>query len=162
MLSAIDRLRTLAVRDVMNRQVVTISANSTMADAGDVLRCNDISGAPVIDEKGHLVGVLAAADFLPESNGGKWTGHVVQELMQDFPGGPYHVEEHVERLVSEFMSPAVQTVDPGALLVQAARCLCIEHIHRVIVVDDEVRPIGILTSLDIVAAMVNVIEEESE
>lgn len=159
MLAVDERLRTLTVRDAMNKAVITVSAGDSMTQAGEVLRKHGISGAPVVDERGRLVGVLSARDFVPASaTGANWCERV-QELVQDYPGGPYHVEERQRQSVRDVMSTAVQTVDDDLPLVAAARCLCLEHIHRVIVVDDDIRPVGILTSLDIVAALVQSFDE---
>ncbi len=160
MFSTINRLDLLKVRDVMNRRVVTARVDQTMAEAGELLRTNRISGAPVVDEYGRVVGVITAVDFLPSHHQQRWPSNVVQELVQDYPGGPYHVEEHIDELVRDNMSTAVQTMDASTSLVAAARCLCLEHIHRVIVVDRQARPVGVLTSLDIVAALVNIVEEQ--
>jgi CBS-domain-containing membrane protein len=154
-----NRLQTLKVRDVMNRRVVTINQNATMCDAARVLRESRVSGAPVVDEQGRLVGVLSNADFLPDQQQDVGPCEFVQDLVQDYPGGPYHVEEHHEQLVKDAMSTAVQTMSPDTSLTEAAKCLCVEHIHRVIVVGPDARPLGVLTSLDIVAALVKVIEE---
>lgn len=162
MVTSENRLRTLRVRDVMNPHVITIPANAKVSEAGEVLRRHRVSGAPVVDELGRLVGVLTAADFIPGSTDRDWTCDCVQEIVQDYPGGPYHVEQHDVQIVRNVMSDAVQTVEADSPLLNAARCLCLEHIHRVIVVDREVRPIGILTSLDIVAAVVNAVEESGD
>jgi CBS-domain-containing membrane protein len=57
------------------------------------------------------------------------------------------------------MSPSVQSVDAGASLVAAARMMCTAHLHHLPVIDEEDRPIGILSTLDVVAAMVNAVDE---
>ena len=80
-------------------------------------------------------------------------------LVQDEPGQPYHIEEVSTDAVSNHMSTAVQTIWEKAPIMDAARMLCMEHIHRLIVLDESERPAGVLSSLDLVAAMIQAVEE---
>jgi CBS domain-containing protein len=57
------------------------------------------------------------------------------------------------------MSPAVQEIAPDASLLSAARVMCAMHIHRLPVLGAGGAPVGILTSLDIVSALANAMEE---
>jgi CBS domain-containing protein len=161
--TAIERLRSLRVRDVMNSNVVQVSANQTMAEAAAVLVEHHISGAPVVDEHGHCVGILSALDFarrdaaseeLPDEFSGM--AHAVH---QDSPNEPVHIEEVNENFVSAHMTKAVQTIGVEALLLDAARIMCLEHVHRLPVLDSKSRPVGMITSIDVVAALVNALEE---
>ena len=47
----------------------------------------------------------------------------------------------------------------GMLEREAARCMCKEHVHRLIVIDSSGAPVGVLTSLDLVSAWVGAVEE---
>ncbi|HCK41857.1 MAG TPA: hypothetical protein DHW22_09515 [Planctomycetaceae bacterium] len=60
--------------------------------------------------------------------------------------------------VRNHMSMAVQTIDHECSLLQSARCMCNQHIHRLVVLDHD-RPIGIITSLDLIAAFLATVEE---
>ncbi|OYV80609.1 MAG: hypothetical protein B7Z73_18960, partial [Planctomycetia bacterium 21-64-5] len=62
-------------------------------------------------------------------------------------------------LVASHMSALVQTVAIDQPLTAAARLMCQNHIHRLIALDDQGRPAGVLTSLDIVAALISALEE---
>jgi predicted transcriptional regulator len=57
------------------------------------------------------------------------------------------------------MSPIVQTISEESLILAAARVMCNEGIHRLVVVDEKKHPVGIVSTLDVVAAMVAAIEE---
>ena len=52
------------------------------------------------------------------------------------------------------MSPVVQYISQDATLIQAARMMCTEHIHRLVVLAEDQRTVGFMTSLDLAAAMV--------
>ena len=162
--SAIERLLTLRVSDVMNSPVTTVNASSSMAEAARVLAESEITGAPVVDQSGRCVGMLSATDFAMRAfrlaEGGEafslgWE-HTLRKEQDD---APYQIEAIAEDRVNEHMSPAVQTINETASLVNAARVLCREHIHRLIIIDQDERPLGVVSSLDLVAAMVAAIEE---
>ena len=161
--SAIERLLHLRVADVMTRNVVQVPADETMDKAAELLNQHDISGAPVVDELGRCVGVISGSDFVLRERvrkGAKLpSGGVEHVVVQDAPGRPYHIEDIAADRVSEHMSSDVQTVAANASLMDAARIMCSEHIHRVVVLDGDRRPMGLISSLDVVAAMVHAIEE---
>lgn len=162
--SAIERLLTLRVSDIMNTPVMTIPENASMGTAASTFAKYEITGAPVVDVKGRCVGMLSTTDFaLREhrmSSGDEriscgWQHNIVQ----NGPDDPIHIESIAEDRVCEHMSPAVQTIHDSASLVNAARVMCREHIHRLVIIDENERPVGLVSSLDLVAAMVAAIEE---
>ncbi len=159
---SLNRLISLRVTDVMNPRVVEVPMNATMAEAAKILSENEISGAPVVDEHGHCVGVLSTTDFALRE--GRREGHATAEgsveqiLVQDTPGGVLYIEEVAEDAVHQHMTTAVQTTTSITPLLEAARCMCSEHIHRLIVLDEAQRPVGVVSALDLVAAMVASVE----
>ena len=54
----------MLVRDVMTRNVISIDANAAVLKAARVMLQNKISGLPVVDAEGHLVGMVTEGDFL--------------------------------------------------------------------------------------------------
>jgi CBS-domain-containing membrane protein len=162
--SAIERLLSLRVSDVMSTDVVQIPVHQTMADAAGLMVKHQISGAPVVDEQGRCVGILSSFDFATrEQQGVENTesprGKVQHVLVRERPSQPYHIEDVAEDVVANYMAAAVQTVRPTATLMEAARVMCAAHVHRLVVLDAHGRPVGIVSSLDLVAALVKVIEE---
>ncbi len=139
--SAIERLLSLRVCDVMNPQVVALSEELSISEATRTLDQEDVRGAPVVNRDGLCVGVLSMAD-------------VALFGRSDCNGGLA-----AKTTVAEVMSPVVQTISPQAPIMNAARALCREHIHRLVIVDAEKKPVGVLSSLDLVAAMVAAVEE---
>jgi CBS domain-containing protein len=57
------------------------------------------------------------------------------------------------------MSPSVWSIDADATLIDAARLMCGKHIHRLPVLNREGKVVGVISSLDLVAAMVHAVEE---
>ncbi len=151
-----QQLRHLKAEDIMSRDVVVVTTNSTMAEAADLLSKHQISGAPVIDELGRCVGVLSGTDYV-HSKAGHLDSNIDHPLTK---AGCYQIEDVQHDLVRRHMTPAVQTVDQKCSLLQAARCMCGEHLHRLIVIDESGAPVGIITSLDLVAATIAAADEE--
>jgi len=159
----IDRLAALRVADVMAKDLLTVSKNQTMSDVAATFARRELSSAPVVDELGHCVGVITASDFVRRES-------EIQRAVEnaDSSGGgvvhaegdqPYRCVPVGNDYVSYHMTEAVQSVDPGASLLKAARVMCAEHIHRLLVIDDKNHPVGVISTMDIIAAMVNVVDE---
>ena len=153
--SAIERIVGLRVKDVMNDQVVTVAETDEMQAAAQKIFDSEVSGAPVVNAGGECVGVLSARDFVGRDAG----RHDLQLLTRSGPNEPYRIECLNDNLVSTHMSPIVQTVSEETLILAAGRLMCTEGIHRVVVVDEQNHPVGIVSTLDLVAAMVAAIEE---
>lgn len=162
--SSIERLLSLRVGDAMTRDVVNVSANETLDEAAVRLNSHGVSGAPVVDEMFQCVGVLSAADFLRSRaqsavateaahDGGQHT------LARDSEDQPYHIEDVSANLVRQHMAPAVQTIREDSTLIQAARAMCAEHVHRLPVLDEDGRVMGVISSLDVMSAFVKAVEE---
>jgi predicted transcriptional regulator len=157
--SAIERLLTLRVCDVMSRNVVSIAATKNMSEAAGVLTQHFISGAPVVGQQGQCVGMLSAIDFV-RCVAGTDDPTLSRDREQNGSGDRRHsCPAPATDTVASHMSALVQTVQTDQSLTDAARLMCQNHIHRLVALDHQGRPAGVITSLDIVAAMINAVEE---
>jgi len=160
----IKRLKSLSVRNVMTSDVVTVSYSQTMSQAAAELRRRDVAWAPVVDEMGRCVGVLSATDFLRrDQEGGRRAPLDVGPSRVEDTGGdqPISISVADEERVSGYMSKSVQSVSPEVAVLMAARIMCAEHIHRLLVLDQEERPVGVVSTMDVVAALLNAVEEST-
>ncbi len=166
MSDATQRLMTLHVGDVMNKAPVQVSANQTMTEAADVLAEHGVSTAPVMDEQGRCVGILSATDFLQRECG---AGHADEQSLTGEthrlvkpPGEQsFHINSVPESMVSCHMTLGVQSVSADATLLKAAHIMNTEHIHRLPVLDNDGRVIGMISTMDIVSSLLNAVDEES-
>jgi CBS domain-containing protein len=163
--SILERLLSLRVADVMTHQrVVEISPNQTLDEAAEMMAREHVSGAPVVDEQGHCVGILSAFDFvlkrhLEHVEAGDLLAGVEHCMTCESGESPFSIDTISGEKVRAHMSGAVQSIAPQATLINAARAMCGAHVHRLPVLDSEGRVLGIVSSLDIVAALVNAVEE---
>jgi len=130
-----DSFEELRVADLMTLDPVVVEVDAPIETAEALLSSYRISGLPVVDG-GRLVGVISRADLL--GNGSP----TISSLLRG----------HASRLrVAEVMSVPPITVPLTATLVEAARVMRDEHIHRLVATDDAGRPIGVLAASDYVA-----------
>jgi CBS-domain-containing membrane protein len=160
MRGAVERLKSLTVRDVMARDVVSVSANQSLAEAAAVLRGRKVAWAPVVDEAGRCVGVLSATDLLERQRADDDALAMQSHGIQRDEGRPIEIAPD-SQYVSAMMTQAVQSVRPEVAVLMAARMMCAGHIHRLPVLDQHDRPVGVVSTMDVVAAMLGAIEESS-
>jgi CBS domain-containing protein len=126
----------LRVADLMTLDPVTVPIDATIEEAESLLRDFRITGLPVVDEQSRLVGVISQTDLLYLAM------PTVRALIRHRGSG---------MRIGEVMSVPAMTVDAMATLTQAARIMDRNHLHRLVVVDGEGRPVGVLSSMDYVA-----------
>jgi CBS domain-containing protein len=139
----------------MSTTVLTIPQEMSLAGAAHLLAQANISGAPVVDADGRCVGVLSANDFV------SWADHSPHAgKHRDEKAGYVHSawqviapEEHLDDEVQQFMTPDPVMVRPATPLPELAQMMVDAHIHRIIVVDADNRPVGVVSSTDILAAV---------
>jgi len=158
--ATLHRLQTLRVRDIMSRSVVAIQATQTMVEAANTLLAHEISGAPVLDDQGRCVGILSAGDFVKNLSDAQLTGGEARHrVVRDLPDGPFRLDAIGGERVSAHMSPAVQSIQPDALLLDAARIMCAQHVHRLPVIAPDGHALGMVTALDMAAVLVNLFDQ---
>jgi CBS domain-containing protein len=150
----------LRAKDVMTTRVVTVREDLTIAELADLLIESEISGAPVIDEHGQLVGVVSVQDLARQSSS---EGSIAGEggHPEFFVRGweeEYSPDElrklqvrKASATVRDLMTPAVFTVSEEDSIDDVAQTLVQAHIHRVLVTRDSVL-MGIISSLDLLRA----------
>ncbi len=158
-----ERLRALTVRDLMQPEVTAVSVHDTLAVAAATLTAAGRSAAPVVDSHGHCVGLLTASDFLrraAEVGSGDDPGFLLSRAGAGSSDN-WHPAPLTTELVDRWMSPAVQGVSPETLLIDLAHMLCAAHLHRLPVLDERGRVLGIVSTLDLVAALAKALDEDA-
>jgi CBS domain-containing protein len=160
--------RRMAVRDVMNPDVIAVRDDMTLQEAAAFLVENQISGAPVEDAEGRLIGVVSYADIAratselsrldappsePEIQTGSigffgrsWEDLPETEVLPDPPSGLLGLT------VREIMTPDLYSVPQDAPVGAAARLMLDAHIHRVLVTNGH-SVVGILTTYDLLSLL---------
>src|SRR5262249_55086265 len=140
----------------MSRDVTMLPRAMSLRAAAHLLLEMQISGAPVVDESGECVGVLSATDFMHSVGHGERSGSRPSYSNPGCFHSAWQVGDE-EALptddVGNYMTGDPVTVPPSTSIVELARKMTDAHIHRIIVVDAQHRPIGVVSSTDILAAV---------
>jgi CBS domain-containing protein len=128
----------MRVCEVMNSVVRTIGADESVGDAISLLAEEHISGVPVLNRQGQLVGVLSNSDILeaiaehndPEARETIFESTAVKDLMTTNP----------------------LTISTSATVREAAQRMLYLEVHRLFVVDDR-KLLGVVSTTDLVRAL---------
>lgn len=146
-------LTSLTAEDVMSRNLLVIPHRMSLRAAACMLSRADITGAPVVDETGRCVGVISAVDFLHFVQHASPASLLATHDSIATAWQMVELEQVPTEEVSTYMTKDPVTANPTATLVELSKAMMEAHIHRVIVVDAKKRPIGLVSSTDIVAAV---------
>lgn len=125
----------LSAADLMTIDPVVVAVDAPIEEAERLILDRGVGGLPVVDESGTLVGVVSQTDFM------HLAGPDVRSLV-------HHRASGIR--VGEVMSQPPITVLLTTPLVEAARRMVEERVHRVVVVNDDQRPLGVLSAMDFV------------
>lgn len=114
------------IGDVMQREVVCLWRDQIVAEAASVLDEHDISGAPVCDRAGNVLGMLSKTD--------------VTECA---------ARSDLQLSVEAAMTPEVISVRVEEPLERAISVMAFEGVHRLVVLDRESHLAGIISSMDV-------------
>jgi CBS domain-containing protein len=143
-------------RDVMTREVVTIRPDTLLAEAVALMVTSRISGLPVLNAAGHLLGILTEGDLLRRFELGTTRQRPAWLNFLRGPGGAAADYVRSRTLhVQDVMTPSPVRVAPEASLEQVVELMERERIKRVPVVLDQ-KVVGIISRGDLVRALAGV------
>ena len=142
----------LKAKDIMNRNVVTVSKDTSVEELGRLFIEKNISGAPVLDEENNIFGIVTENDLINQNK----RIHIptMLRLFDAFiPLGGGSIEEEIRRMsaskVSEICSREVVTVSPDTTLQDIATIMSEKSIHLLPVVSSG-KIIGVIGKIDII------------
>ena len=136
----------LTVADVMTRDVIQVAPDTPVQAIAQLLFERHISGAPVVDASGALVGIVSEGDLMRHAGAVGETGPRswwLRFFNDNEQGAADYVKTH-GRTAADVMTRQPATVAPNAKLADVARLLEKRRIKRVPVVEDG-RLVGIVT-----------------
>jgi len=125
--------RSMQIQNYMNKDMLTLSPEMEILRAGQLLIKSGLSGAPVLDEHGRLVGMLTERDYMQVALQGYYHGE---------PGGL--VKKHMSRN-PEFVSPDQSILTLAEMFIQG-------RFQRYPVVDNG-RLVGVISRQDVMRAL---------
>jgi len=139
---------TVRVGDVMTRDVVSVTPDTPLKDVAAALVERGISGLPVCDADGAVVGVLSEADLLVKQGGSPERSGGLFAWLVETASAPDLAKLRAHTAGEAMTSPAV-TVETASPVSEAARTMVSLGVNRLPVVEDG-RLVGIVTRADLV------------
>src|SRR5579863_2173834 len=142
----------MRVKDVMTKDVIGVSPKAAVADALDIMTRSRLSGLPVIDEAGSLVGIVSEADFLRRAElGTEKPGHWLASMFLPGRAADIYARAHARR-VDEIMTTDVATIGENGSLADAVAVMERKRVKRLPVVKDG-KVIGMIARADFIHAL---------
>ncbi len=129
----------MRVAEVMQTELQTMRGTDTVGNAITLLAQSHISGVPIVDDRGHLAGVLSSTDIL-----GALSEHSDPDAREAI---------FEDTMVQEIMTPRPQTITADATVKDAAQRMLYLEVHRLFV-EASGRLVGVVTTTDLVRALV--------
>jgi CBS domain-containing protein len=139
------------VRDVMTKEPICFERGATLREIARAFQEYEISGAPVLGSDGSVVGVVTKSDLIRQCIEGspEHAPGYLFELLSEEAGEDVELIPEAMIAVEDYMSTDLVTARPDEPVATVAKRLADARVHRAIVIDDAMSPLGIVTSLDL-------------
>jgi len=158
-------MKQMIAREIMNPNVITVRENMTVSELAAVLTDNEISGVPVEDDSGTLVGVVSLTDIVRSASEGgakplsrSERGFFEAGWDEEFEYNELeqlHLQDPGLR-VADIMTRNAYTIEEKAPVPEVARSMLKGHLHRMLVTRGG-KVVGIISTSDLLELL---LEEE--
>jgi CBS domain-containing protein len=129
------------VREIMTTGVVTVGPDASYQEMAGLLRAHRVSGFPVVDDDGTVIGIVSETDLLAAQEGEGRPGWL-----------PHRRHAPVDQLTaSDVMTRPVAVTSQDELVSDLARLMTARKLRRLPVVDGDGRLVGIVTRSDVLS-----------
>jgi CBS-domain-containing membrane protein len=149
----------MRAHQIMKKHIVSVSPQTSILDAANIMLRNHISGLPVLDEKGTLKGIVSEGDFLRRAEVG--TGHKRSAWLELFTGVGRAASDFVHergRKVEDVMTENPVTIDEQTPLDEIVHLMHKHGVKRLPVINGQAL-VGIVTRSDILQAVASMARE---
>ena len=155
----------MKIQDAMEKEIIKFQVDDRIIDVAGSLRENKISGAPVVDKEGKLVGIISEGDIMRLIEVHSPHINLILPAPLDLIELPvrmkYEMDEIAEDmnkaaslLIGEIMTKKVVIIKPDADISDAAQLMDTHDVKRLPVVESDGKMVGIITRGDVIGAMV--------
>lgn len=144
----------MLAKDIMRKKVVAVESWLTLPELAKIFEEKCISGAPVVDEVGAILGVVSQTDLVRtrrEASTGVPSYHT--EFDDSVRSAGLHIEELDQTRVEQIMTPGAISLDEMTPVEKVAKVMIDSRIHRVLITRGD-RLAGIVTTMDFLRALV--------
>jgi CBS domain-containing protein len=151
-----DDGRRITVAEVMTSSVVTVTPGTGFQELVAKMAEHHVSGIPVVDEAGRLVGIVSEADLLREGSHDRRRTRALDWFLQPARTEAARGRGHDAKAI---MTTPVVTVRPDQSIWEAIRDLREAGVKRLPVIDQDGRLVGIVSRVDLLSAFIRSDEE---
>ena len=144
----------MLAKDIMRKKVVAVERWLTLPELAKIFEEKCISGAPVVDEAGSILGVVSQTDLVRtrrEAPAGVSSYH--RDFDDSIRTAGLHIEELDQTRVEEIMTPGAISLDENTPVEKVAKVMLDSRVHRVLITRGD-RLAGIVTTMDFLRALV--------
>jgi CBS domain-containing protein len=145
-------------KDVMSEKVISVQKETSIEELSKILLENKISGVPVVDDDGALVGIATEADLIVKDADLHFPRYfnllgsiIYLESLEKFQN---NLRKYLGTKVEDIMTVKVVSAKEDTRINEIANMMIRKKINRIPIVDDENKVIGIITRADIVESMI--------
>jgi CBS domain-containing protein len=145
------------VAEIMTADPITVSPQTSLQEAIQILASKKISGLPVVNPQGKLVGIISETDLTWQATGVDTPPYIMfldsVIYLQNPAKHNQEIHKALGQTVEEAMSDRPVTIKATQLVREAARIMHEKKIRRLPVVDEQSELIGIITQGDVIRMM---------
>lgn len=141
------------IKDVMTNEVITVNENDTVEKSASILAKYDLSGLPVVDDNGRVIGIITEGDLI------KHNSEVQVPAFLEILGGIIYLDDPNKYLddvkksmgyfVKTVMTNDVITINQNEKVEAAASLLVRKKIKKLPVLNDDGKLVGIISRKDV-------------
>jgi CBS domain-containing protein len=148
----------LLAKDIMIKKVITIKRDASVDELSELLVKNKISGVPVVDDGGSLVGIATEGDLIVQDADLHFPryfklldGIIYLESLNKFKR---NLKKYLGTKVEDVMTSKVKTAGTDTPVSEVANIMIRDNVNRVPVLNKKGGLVGIITRADIVKSMI--------
>ena len=152
-------------KEIMTTNVITLSLDTEISQAAQILLENDINGAPVVDDHGHLKGILCQSDLVVQQKKLPMPG--IFTLLDAYITLPTtkHIEKQIQKItalkVAQAMTSDPITIGPDTDIETIAALMVDKKFHTLPVVEAE-KLVGIVGKKDVLRTLLGVYADKTK
>lgn len=142
---AIDRIMNFTkTKEIMTENVVFVKIDTSLLEIAETMASHEISGLPVVDEEGKVIGVISEKDFLSRM-GAKSSMGIIARLLKDKGGITMPM---LNQKAGDIMTSPALTVNEDTSISEITNIFTAKNINRVPVINKKGKIVGIISRAD--------------
>lgn len=142
----------IKARELMSSPVITVRNNSSLRAAETILKEKKITGLPVVNDDGEIVGIISEKHLL--------SIYDIRGEEQDLTDLSFRLPYESRTWVEEIMTGEVVSVTEETSLREICRLMVDNHIHRLPVLRGK-KVVGLISTLDLATYLLRLLEDEN-